>query len=1178
MNEKSSFEVFEKKLKDLESGSASFQEVLTTLRESYKITSILYSISNAVSITNDLNELFESIHRILEKYIDATNFFISMVNEEKDRLDFPYYKDEIDVIPQAICNISDPNTSSLTLEVIRTGKPLFNTIKAIMANGIKVVGTIPIVWLGVPLIIKKKVIGAMAVQHYSNPDHYTEKDVQLMVSVSEQVAMAIERKKYEKALQENENIKKILYQISNAVSITRDLDDLFRAIHKILEEFIGTKNFYIALMDEDNKLIRFPYFIDEINDGKINDIEYYNENTRSYPTLQVLRTGEYLILNKEEFINLSGIGTAPEVWLAVPLKIKDKTIGIMATQDYSDPNKFTKEDLNIMVSVSEQVAWAVERKMNEDALRASDNITSILYRISNEVSTTRDLDGLFQSIHNILKEHIDATNFFIALYNNSDKIIRFEYFIDQFDEALPRLESLTEVNSLVGEIIIKKKPLFLNEEMLLKRAKRNQIIGTVPKVWLGVPLFIRDEVIGVVAVQSYQDANLYSERHLQVLSTISDQMAIAIHRKRAEDALRESEARYRLMANSVSDVVWTRDMALNLTYMSPSVEAQSGFSVAEKLAQPIEDSMPPDSLEKILHIMNEEIALEREGESDPDRSRIIEIENYRKDGTVYPIESVVSFMRDADGKAIAIAGINRDITERKKADEALRLTFETSPDVIVINRLNDGLFVDINQSFVNTIGYSREEVIGKTTLELNIWHDPTDLKRLVKELQREAKIANAEAKFRCKDGSIITGLMSASLIELNDQPHVINITRNIESIKKAQKEKAQLQAHLHQAQKMEAIGTLAGGIAHDFNNILSGILGYSELVQEDLNVLDCHPVTRERMWRVIRASLRAKDLVTQILDFSRSTRKDPTPISVILIVKEVLQLLRASLPSSIKIEQALNSNSYVMADPTSIHQILMNLCTNAKDAMHENGGTLSLLLEDVNLNSDDVSEYEGALPGHFLLISVKDTGHGMNKKVINRILEPFYTTKLNGKGTGMGLSVVHGIVKSLAGIIKISSAPEQGSRFDVLLPVYEKTVEPNHEMLMEIKDCEGDEKIMVIDDEKTLAEMLRDSLKHFGYHTTFFSSSEKALEHFKENIKTYDLIISDITMPEMTGDIFVEQIRSIDPGIPVILLTGFNESMNKEKMDSLHINALLYKPVPAKEMLSTIRAVLDRKI
>ncbi len=1044
---------------------------------------------------------------------------------------------------------------------------------------------------------------------------------------------------------------KALFEISNVVNSKENLDELYASIHGSLKKILNLENFAIALYHKEKDSMTFPYFVDELDDnlGEIFDI-----SKKQSLSAQVINAGKPLLFYEEDILEMPSragriaFHSQCKVWAGAPLKIRNETFGALLVQSYRSKDAFKKKDLALLNSVAEFVAVSIERKQSQIAHIQTYKLNEVLQRVAGAVHKVENLEQLYSHIHQSLGLLMDITNFFIALYDSTRKTVTFDYFVDQFDKAIPRIESLIEPNSLTGEVIIRKRPLFLTHDKLIERAKKNRIVGTTPKIWLGVPLIIRGDVIGVAALQSYEDPNLYSQKDLHILTAVSNQIAIAIHRKRADDALRESETRYRLLTDSLSDVVWTRDFDMNLTYISPSVEAQTGFTVQEKMDQPLEESMPPKSLVKILNTMKEEIRLERQGRSDPNKFRVVQVESYRKDGTTYPIETVVSFVRDKTGKPIAIAGINRDITDRKRFENELRLrdeklsqlssqTEQFSMAAASMISLEDKqeIFNTISRAIVAYSDFQRvvislfketfpfREIIAyggvdKETIERlrNVemskkWYDKVFIEEnnigqfsyyiphTKKEILHPVTVYgggpfpksktqwhpedNLFVRMNDEEGNAI-GVISVDESKSGLKPNAetvrpleifSSLISQIVILKREQEERQKIEDQLRQTQKMEAIGTLAGGIAHDFNNILSGILGYSELIQEDLNDLECRPITSERMERVIEASLRAKDLIGQILDFSRASSKDPVSISVILIIKEVLQLLRASMPASIKIEQVLESESCVMADPTSIYQMLMNLCTNARDAMSQQGGILSIKLQDVGLNEKDIAGYENVTPGDFILISVADTGHGMEKEVLNRILEPFFTTKTEGKGTGMGLSVVHGIIKSLNGLMKISSTPRLGSTFEIFLPVYEAVCEPDHQTLDQIKNCEGDEKILIVDDEESLAEMLRDSLEYFGYKPTFFSSSNEALAHFKENPDRYDLIISDIIMPDMTGESLVNNARAIQPDIPVILCTGYNESMDKNKLDLMNINALLYKPVPAKELVSAIRGVLD---
>ena len=310
-----------------------------------------------------------------------------------------------------------------------------------------------------------------------------------------------------------------------------------------------------------------------------------------------------------------------------------------------------------------------------------------------------------------------------------------------------------------------------------------------------------------------------------------------------------------------------------------------------------------------------------------------------------------------------------------------------------------------------------------------------------------------------------------------------------------------------QANKMEAIGTLAGGIAHDFNNIFAGIIGYSELVKEDVEVLGgVDKKTQERLDNIIGASMRAKELIHQILTFSRSGQEVKHPITVSALVKEVAQFLRASLPATIEIYKSLHSDGQVMADPTHIHQILMNLCANARDAMVETGGCLSIHLNEVILGGKLVSDTGRVLVGPFIRLSVGDTGSGIDPEIVEKIMEPFFTTKHKEKGTGMGLSVVHGIVRSLDGGIFVSARKPSGTWFDVYLPLPGQAVPPVMEEVSPGPVAGGNERLLFVDDEKDLTQIARDLLSGFGYRVTVFSDSIDALGVFKENPGAWDLV------------------------------------------------------------------------
>jgi nitrogen-specific signal transduction histidine kinase/ActR/RegA family two-component response regulator len=390
------------------------------------------------------------------------------------------------------------------------------------------------------------------------------------------------------------------------------------------------------------------------------------------------------------------------------------------------------------------------------------------------------------------------------------------------------------------------------------------------------------------------------------------------------------------------------------------------------------------------------------------------------------------------------------------------------------------------------------------------------------------------------------------------------ISQDITERKQAEAERERLQSQLQQAQKMEAIGTLAGGIAHDFNNILGAILGYAEMAQEDSPP---GSMARKDIEQVITASHRAAELVKQILAFSRQAETVHIPLQPALIVKEALKMLRSTLPSTIAIQQDIDQEAGpLLADPTQIHQVTVNLCTNAFHAMEETGGTLTISLKTKELTDEDLASEPHVHPGRFVQLSVGDTGPGISPRIREKIFEPYFTTKEVGKGTGMGLAIIHGIAKSCKGFVSYDSVLGEGTVFHVYLPVIAEpaVLEPPSSP----RDLTqfGHQRILFVDDEEILAEMGKVMLERLGYLVTVRRNSLDALNTFQNQPDRFDLIITDQTMPGMTGIDMARRMLQIRPGMPIILCTGYSSLISEDKAKAFGIKGFAMKPLAKKDI------------
>lgn len=519
--------------------------------------------------------------------------------------------------------------------------------------------------------------------------------------------------------------------------------------------------------------------------------------------------------------------------------------------------------------------------------------------------------------------------------------------------------------------------------------------------------------------------------------------------------------------------------------------------------------------------------------------------------------------------AKAVSALHDEIVERERG-EAERVRLATA-----IEQAAEAIFITdaqwhityVNPAFERMNGYSRDEVIGLNTRFLRSGTHPREFFSQLREVLRREDVWGGRITTRRKDGSLYEADTTISAVrdKRGEIVNYVTIHRDITN-------ELRLERELRQSQKMEAIGTLAGGIAHDFNNILTAIIGYTDLAQRKISGNDA---ALRDLERVHEASLRAKELVNRILTFSRQSELERIPVQVAAIVEEVLRLLRSSLPSTIEISQHVSDAAQeciILADPTQIHQVLMNLATNAAHAMREQGGMLSISVSEIVADATLISLYPDLRPGPCVRLTVSDTGHGMQESVRERIFDPYFTTKKVGEGTGMGLAVVQGIIKNYGGAISVYSEPGQGTTFHIFLPKFTGDVEL--EAATGIVASGGPERILFVDDEVILAELGKELLGTLGYAVTASLDSREALQLFLADPQAFDLVITDMTMPGLTGKELARELLAVRPDIPIILSTGFSEHINEQQAKVTGIRGYIMKPYATSSLNSMIRSVL----
>ncbi|MBF0508730.1 MAG: PAS domain S-box protein [Deltaproteobacteria bacterium] len=641
--------------------------------------------------------------------------------------------------------------------------------------------------------------------------------------------------------------------------------------------------------------------------------------------------------------------------------------------------------------------------------------------------------------------------------------------------------------------------------------------------------------------------------------------------KEAEQALAAEKKRLAVTLNSIGDGVIGTDLAGNVTVLNRVAENMTGWTEEESIGRP---------LTQVFHIVNE---ITREVCEDPvskvlKSCRIITLANHTvligKNGKEMIIADSAAPILDENGVLLGVVLVFRDTTDRKLAEialhnktEELDRFFSLIVDLLCIAD-TQGFFRRVNPAWEKSLGYSREELEGRKFLDFVHPEDIESTLGAMDRLSAQEEIYDFVNRYRCKDGSY-------RWIEWRSSPDSTGLiyaaARDITDRRRAEKDRKKLERQLRQAQKMEAIGTLAGGIAHDFNNILGSIFGYTQLALDDAKSGEVNPAFLEE---ILKAGKRARDLVKQILTISRQAEQEKKPFEITSILRESIKLIRASLPANIIIEQEISAKELnILGDPTQIHQVLINLCTNAAHSMPESGGILSIKLCELFLDADSAARYINLQPGQYLKLTVSDTGQGMDSALLERIFDPFFTTKELGKGTGMGLAIVHGIVNNHGGAINVYSVPGQGSAFNILLPTIQDRPESPDNYSETIP--RGTETILLVDDEPGLLDTGKKILERLGYQVTAETSGVDALGAFMAQPAHFDLIITDMAMPYMTGDKLAREILGLRPNIPIILCTGFSDAVNEDRARDLGVRGFLLKPIDMMVLAKLIRQVLE---
>lgn len=918
--------------------------------------------------------------------------------------------------------------------------------------------------------------------------------------------------------------RRLIFEIIEGVITTHNLDELLKLIHQSIGKLLYAKNCFVALYDQPRNLIHFEFWVDEFD--PVPPPRPIGKGFSSY----VLSTGQPLLLTKEfksrmyERGEVEKSGRSSASWLGVPLRTASGTIGVLVLQHYEDEHAYSQRDLEFLSSVGDQIALAIERKRAEEKLRESEESYRVVAETATDVIATIDEDSTI-------------------LFAN---------------RAVERVFGYA-VSELLGKQITMLVPEYL-------RHVHKTVIGDYVRTgrkqinWESVELTGLHKTGREIPIElSFGEFTRNGRRFFTGIARDITE------RKQAEERLQQSDKRFRQLAENINEVFWVVDPNKNeMLYVSPAFEEIWGRTCESLYDRPHSylQAVHPEDQKPIQAARD----LRRQGMRTDDEYRIV-----RPDGSIRWIHDRAFPIKGEGGRVSHIVGIAENITERKRAQDALRdseeryrLLFERNPQPMWVFDLETLAFLEVNDAAIHHYGYSREEFLKMTVKDIR---PEEEIPALMKNLSGVTPRHKEAGKHKKKDGTIIDVEINSHELTFYDRPAQIVLAYDIT-------ERRSLEEQLRQSQKMEAIGQLAGGIAHDFNNLLTAITGYSELSMKRLRAED--PLL-SNLQEIKKAGDRAASLTRQLLAFSRKQVLQPKVLDLNSVVSDLEKMLRRLIGEDIELRTVLEPKvGSIKVDPGQIEQIIMNLAVNARDAMPQ-GGKLIIETKNILLDDNYARRHIAVTPGPFVMLAVSDSGTGIDPQTQSRIFEPFFTTKGVGKGTGLGLSTVYGIVKQSGGNIWVYSEAGLGTTFKIYLPRTDESPQlyKRDSGLEEV--LRGTETVLLAEDEEVVRKLACQVLRIYGYQVLEAADGKAALLICESHSAPIHLLITDVIMPGMSGRELANRLTELRPEMKVLYMSGYTDNAIVHKGVLDEGANFIQKPFSTDVLAIRVREVLDTR-